>query len=221
MEYNPSVNYKELHLQWIKKHKSFKPKGGIECDPKTGRPFWNSYYEQMEEMYKHYIYPKTAFICLRDDIKHFTIDQDIDEKVNMVLGLIPTEKYFVTFNFNDNNFDLTKILPALEKLKSKTYIHKMDAVFEYHGSKHNHPHIHMILEVSGPDRTEGRFKKLIRRTQLYNILSADNYLDFKRYSPERHEDYLEGGKKESKLKLLEQDKIWREQLNLQHSYSKS
>lgn len=221
MEYNPNIDYRSLHLEWIKKHKSFKPKGGLTLDVKTGRSTWNTYYEQMEAMYRDcYKLHKTAYILLKDDIKHFNVDEDIDDKVNTILGLTPTEKYFITFNFNDDNFDLDKIMPAFERLRDKSYINKMDAVFEYHGSKSNHPHIHMILEVSGPDRTYGRFKKLLTRTQLYKLLAADNFFDIKKFIADRHEDYVDGNKKEDKIKLVELDKEWRAKLNLLDIYTK-
>lgn len=221
-EYNPEIDYKNLHLDWIKKHKNFKPKGGLALTLNSSQPAYKSYYDQMEDMYNNvYKLHKTAYLLLRDDIKHFTVRDDIDEKVNMVLGLTPTEKYFMTFNFHDNNFDLSKIMPAFEKLKSKTYIQKMDAVFEYHGSKENHPHIHMVVEVRGPDRTFGRFKKVMKQTQLYKLLKADNFFDYKIYVAERHEDYIDGNKRAEKEALVAKDKIWRTSLGLEHIYLKN
>lgn len=221
-DYDSSIDYRSIHLEWIKKYKHFKPKGGLALALNSSQPAYKTYYDQMEDMYNNvYKLHKTAYLLLRDDIKHFTVRDDIDDKVSQVLGLVQTQKYFITFNFNDNNFDLSKILPAFERFKQKTYIHKMDAVFEYHGSRGNHPHIHMVVEVKGADRTFGRFKKVMKQTQLYKLLAADNFFDIKAYNPARHEDYIDGNKRAEKEALVAKDKVWRTSLGLEHIYLKN
>lgn len=220
-EYDPNTDYVTLHLDWVKKHKSFKPKGGLPIAPGEHKSKFNTYLEYLEYMYREcYKQHKTAYTLLKMDTEFFKVDEDIDDKVAAVLGEVPTEKYFVTFNYNDDNFDLGKIMPALKRLFKKTYIIQAEAVFEYHGKNNNHPHIHCIFEIKGPDRTPGRFKKTLKTTQLYSLLNADNFLDIKKYDANRHEDYLEGNKRGSKLLNVEKDKAWRDELGLLHLYTK-
>lgn len=221
MEYDPNIDYKSIHLEWIKAHKNFKPKGGLIISSYTGRYLYNTYYEQMEALYKDcYKSHKSGYILLKDDVNHMKCDDNIDEKVELLLGISSTEKYFLTFNFSDDNFEIERIMPAFSRLMDKSYIVKLEAVFEYFGSKSNHPHIHMIVEVKGKDKTFGRFKKLIRQTQLYKLLSADNFFDIKKFGS-HHEDYVDGNKKDAKMENVEKDKIWRQQYKLDDIYIKS
>lgn len=220
-DYDPNEDYVKLHLDWVKKHKSFKPKGGLPIAPGEHKSKFNTYLEYLEYMYREcYKQHKTAYTLLKMDREFFNVDEDIDDKVAAVFGEVPTEKYFVTFNYNDDNFDLKLIMNSLERLFNKTYIVNAEAVFEYHGSKNNHPHIHCIFEVKGQDRTFGRFKKTLKTSPLYKLLKADNFFDFKKFIAERHEDYLEGNKRDEKLKNVEKDKAWREELGLLDLYTK-
>lgn len=213
--YDPAVDYKRLHLEWINANKSFRPRGGVMSN-------YNSYYEEMTAMYGPHGFKRneSAYLCLRDDYNWHKHNKTVNDEVATIFGDKPVNNnpsFFVTFNWSDKNFKLDKILPGIEKLFKKSWIDNARGVFEYHGLEDNHPHFMCIIQVN-KHKTWGRFKDKILQSALSQTLDK-NFIDIKVHRS-YHDDYLDLDKKQSKILCLERDVEWRKSLFLKEEYIK-
>lgn len=207
--YKEEVDYKRLHLDWIKANPRFKPKVSM-LDRYT------TYLEQMEAMYystdavlKHNF---TAYLYLRDDYKWKTSGaKDVNDRVAVMFGGKIEQKeptFFVTFNFDNSKWNAIKALSACNKLLEKTWITSAYGVFEYHGNTQNHPHLMMKLVVNKYGKL-GKLKDKLKETSLCTqLMNGINFLDIKIYQP-YHDDYMQLDKALEKNQQIENDKVWR------------
>lgn len=213
--YNDSLDYKKLHLEWIKANRGFRPKRGVEMR-------YSSYLEEMTDMYYNdgIKFNKTAYIYLRDDYNHSKASKSINEEVAVMFGDKPINTnptFFVTFNWNDENFKIPVILKALEKLFSKSWIDEARGVFEYHGLHGNHPHFMCLIQVN-KHKSFGRFKDKILQSAIAQTLGK-NFIDIK-IAKSFHQDYLDLDKSVEKEECLKNDCLWRISLGLHSEYKK-
>lgn len=213
--YKEDVDYKKLHLEYIKANPRFRPLGGVS-------PNYSSYFEQLSSLYHEGSIKsnKTAYIFLRDDYNHQKKSKTINDEVATMFGDVPENNnptYFVTFNWTDDNFKLDKILNAIQKLFSKSWIDNARGVFEYHGLQGNHPHFHSLIQVN-KHKTFGRFMDKIVQSAMGSTLNK-NFIDIKVARP-YHLEYLEFDKRVEKTECLEKDIIFRRENNLKDVYIK-
>lgn len=214
--YREDVDYKKLHLEFIKANPRFRPLGGVS-------PNYSSYFEQLSSLYHEGSIKsnKTAYIFLRDDYNHQKKSKSINDEVASLFGDIPENNnptYFVTFNWNDDNFKKEKILDCIAKLFNKSWIDNASGVFEYHGLNGNHPHFHSLIQVN-KHKTFGRFRDKIFQSAIASTLNK-NFIDIKVARP-YHIDYLEFDKKKEKSECLDKDICWRGENGLKEKYEKN
>lgn len=212
--YDSSKDYKRIHLEWIKANKGFRPQRGI-------MPMYNSYFDEMLDMYQETLKQNTtAYIYLRDDYEWSKKSKTINQEVASMFGDVPENTnptFFITFNWNDTNFDIPKILNGVGKLFSKSWIDNARGVFEYHGSQKNHPHFMCLLQVN-KHKSFGRIRDKIFQSALGKTLTS-NFIDIK-VAKTYHQDYLDLDKCESKQESLAKDVLWRKSLGLNEEYKK-
>lgn len=214
--YDESKDYKQLHLEWIKANRSFRPKRGLQMR-------YTSYLEEMTDMYYNdgIKFNKTAYIYLRDDYNHSKQSKTINDEIAIMFGDKPINTnptFFVTFNWNEENFKVPEILKSLEKLFSKSWIDEARGVFEYYGLKGNHPHFMCLIQVN-KHKTFGRFKDKILQSSLASTLGK-NFIDIK-IAKSYHQEYLDLDKTVDKQECLEKDILWRKSLGLKEEYTKN
>lgn len=214
--YDESKDYKQIHLEWIKANRSFRPKRGIS-------PQFSNYFDEMVYTYgpEGIKFNKTAYIYLRDDFFFSQKSKTINDEVASMFGckiVNSNPSFFVTFNWTDENFKFDKIHKSMLKLFSKSWIDNAKAVFEYNTTKGNHPHAHMVIQVN-KHKTFGRFKDKILQSCMASTL-AKNFIDIK-LAQSYHQDYLDGDKRQEKMPLVEADKIWRQSLGIKEEYTKN
>lgn len=218
-DYDPTKDYKTLHIEWLRNNRSFRPKGG--------NPFpllYNTYIEYMNAMYFSedgcFKNNETAYLCLRDDYKWSKRSQTINEEVATLFGdKIENNNpcYFVTFNWTDANFNIQKALTGVERLFDKAWVDNARGVFEYYGMKDNHPHFHCIIQVN-------KYKKIydFRKKMFESSLGSDlakNFIHVK-YAKDYHEDYVDLDKDPAKAECLAKDVEWREANGFAPEYRK-
>lgn len=213
--YDPTKDYKTLHLEWLKNNRSFRPKTPALLT-------FNNYYEQMENAYHdgHIKHNETAYIYLKDDYAHSKKSKTVNQEVAEMFGdkvENTNPKFFVTFNWSDNNFDIPHALKGVDKLFNKDWVDEARGVFEYHTSNHNHPHFMCIIQVN-KNKTFSKFKEKMLSSYLANGL-APNFISVMNYAP-RHDDYLDLDKVAEKQELLDNDVLWRNENGLAHEYKK-
>jgi len=145
MALHPSAH---LHLEWIKKHPGFVPDIPIQ-------PQFKTYYEDMQNFW---IYntkvcpdsvPMMANRWLADDIRlQQSYEARLRDKCKELGVALKKHDWFATLNFKDEekmSVLIPKIKDLITKILSFDWVLKCRAVFEYHGSKGNHPHVHMLI----------------------------------------------------------------------------
>lgn len=208
-EFNLKLNYKEIHLEWIKRNPSFRPKGGL--------PPNVTYFNYMNDMYRDTIkQQKTAYIYLRDDYKHLkSRNIDVNHYVAAMFGDKPDEtqnSFFVTFNFDPKLFNPIRAIADVRRLFDKSWVDQAYGVFEFHTENGNHPHFMMKLTVNKYNK-KGKLLDKMAESTLAKMTSGKNFIDVKPFLP-CHQDYLELDKDPSKKEYLEKDIIWRKENNL-------
>jgi hypothetical protein len=207
--YNSEIDYKNLHLEFIKANPRFRPKCGL-------LDRYQSYLEQMQAMYygndATIKLNTTAFLYLRDDYKWKKSGmKDINEKIALMFGDNPEQKdpvFFITFNFDNSKWDANKAINAVNKLFEKSWITSAYGVFEYYGSQQNHPHLMMKLVVNKYGKL-GKLKDKLKETSLCTqLMSGINFLDIKLFQS-YHNDYMQLDKSLEKKEQLDKDIVWR------------
>lgn len=216
-DYDENVDYKNLHLLWIAKHKDFRPRHPIISK-------FNTYLEQQKDLYDTQIkLNKTAYYYYKDDVAFFKERFDIDKKTKELFRFDndcdDMVRYFVTINFPPDmekfKKDKSKILTNLDKFLNSKMLIDGKAVFEYNGTN-AHPHIMMLVTPNEYYKSWGRFKKQILQTALSKMV-GENFTDIKT-GKEYHDKYMNLEKKEDKKEALEKDVLWRRDNNLDEEY---
>lgn len=211
MEYDETENYKYLHLEWIKANPNFKPR--------TSLSGGGTYLDEMRNMYygEHAVIKsnKTAYIYLRDDYMWKNGGRnDVLKKIEGMFGKVQTNGWFVTFGFDPAKWNAQVALKGIDRLLNLDWVVKVYGVFEYYGSKGDHPHLHVIMHVDEKYNKQYKMLKKLKETTLYTkLMSNPQNLDVK-VLQEHHDSYLRGGKKESKQVLCEKDEEWRTEQGL-------
>lgn len=218
MAYNPDIDYKQLHLEWIQMNPCFKTE--------YNRSLYNSYYDEMYACYYSseavFKQNRTAWLLLGDDVKKKNSRQNVIKRVNQLYGIEQTlPSFFVTFNFDETLFTPELAMKGVKALLDKTYVESAYGVFEYYGKEKNHPHLHIRLTMNKYN-TFGKLKDKLKQTTLVTKLTGGiNFVDIKPYIEARHKEYLECDKALEKTEQIEKDKVWRENNGLPHYISKS
>lgn len=219
--YNPKVDYKKLHCEWVREKKGFRPKGGNPLPL-----MYPSYLEYLNAMYygsdATFKFNETAYMNLRADYKWAASSTKVLDEVAVMFGDVPQNdnpSYFVTFNWapDSSNFDPVHAVKGVQRLFSKAWVDNARGVFEYHGLKGNHPHFMCIIQVN-KYKKKYDFKDKMLESSLAKGLSS-NFVDIKPHKA-YHDDYLDLDKSSDKKECLEKDVIWRVENNLAQEYKK-
>lgn len=220
-EYNPKVDYKKLHCEWVREKKGFRPKGGnpLPLMYKTYLDYLSGMYYGTDATFKR---NETAYLLLKDDYNWAKRSANVVDEVAVMFGDVPKNdnpSYFVTFNWSPDcsNFNPEHAVKGVQRLFSKSWVDNARGVFEYHGLHGNHPHFMCIIQVN-KYKKKYDFKDKILESSLAKGLAA-NFIDIKPCQ-EYHQDYLDLDKSSEKQECLEKDVIWRNENNLLHEYKK-
>lgn len=219
-EYDSTINYVSLHLEWIQANKNFKPKGGLDSVV-NGKPHYETYYDQQAAIYRDLKDPNHfAWICLRDDVRWKSgARKDVNDQVNLMFGITKKEnfpEFFVTFNFANDLFDSQKVLKDVALFLKLSWIQSCYGVFEYHTETGGHPHLMMIIAVN---KNSNKVKDKMLESRLAKYCRGANFIDVKR-AKEFHHDYVQLQKALPKSEFLEKDVLWRIEQNLPHEIVK-
>lgn len=214
---DPTVDYRQLHLEWIREHPHYRPKD----TPTSVLSLYKTYFDEMYGCYygKDAVFKtnECGYTLLRDDVKAFNKPKyEVTNKVNQMFGIsspITEPTFFITINFDEKKFNSLTVLQAVNKLFEKEWITKAYGVFEYHGKEDNHPHLHFQLQVNKYGKL-GKIKDKLKATTLVTKFTGGiNFVDIKLYQ-NYHTDYLALDKRPEKTEQLEKDIKWRETMGL-------
>lgn len=210
-DFDPTKDYKSLHLEWLKNNKSFRPKSGIPLN-------YSSYFDYMTELYRDTIKSQTtAYWYLKDDHKFSKRSKTINEEIDILFGYKPdvsdyANTFFITFNFDPNRFKPEAAVKAVERLFNKSWVDIGYGVFECYTSAGQHPHFMCKLKVNKYNK-KGKLLDKMAESVLAKFTGGKHFIDIKEFQP-IHQDYIELDKRPEKQIYLEQDKIWRLENNI-------
>lgn len=210
--YDDSIDYKALHLEWLKVHRSFRPKTNV-----VPISFIGSYYDWMREMYYNggISQNRSAYLWFRDDYRWNKKSKTIDQEAAAIFGDVvesDLNAWFVTLSFDPKRFESPLVLKSLHKFLEKSYVEECYAIFEYHTENGGHPHLHMKLKMDKYKQKSKVIEKVFQ-SPLGKFLENKNFVDVKNFMP-CHKDYLDYDKRPEKQEYLNQDVMWRKEQNL-------
>lgn len=126
------------------------------------------------------------------------------------------KKFFLTINFptklvqkNEREF----LLDMIQRLGEIANLNLMNVTPEKYIEKDNavaiHYHIHAEVET-----TYAKSQLIVNVASKFKKFISKNFIDVKPYKDIRHDKYLEGCKKDSKMKYVEMDRQWRESIGI-------
>lgn len=224
-EYDPEVDWREAHYEWIKENKNFTPKAG-RLKTLSGANMYPGYLEEMVARYRDMSLAtvnKMAYVHYKDDVFWSRAEKGTATKKALLLFGLDVKKtypaFFVTFNFSPLKFKPVEVLKDLGKFMDKSWIKSLDGIFEYYTEEGEHPHLHMYMEVDKYN-TCGKILDKMKESRLAKYCAGANFIDVKKGLP-HHKDYVDGDKSVAKKDNLAKDEMWRIENNLPHRIVKN
>lgn len=211
-----------LHLEWIKKHPGFVPDIPL-------RPNFKTYFDDMQDFWTWNTkicpgaVPMMADRWLLDDVR---LSQSYDERLRQKckdLGIaVKQHVWFATLNFPDSeniSVLIPKIKDVVSKILSFDWVTKCRAVFEYHGSKGTHPHVHLLITTPF---TKSKVVEKLWATGGIKVLmnQKKNFVQVQKETLPSHHKYILLDKEENKMPLVAKDIVWRRQNSIPEFYEK-
>lgn len=232
-DYDPSVDYKIEHLDWLGERKHFCP--GWAMMNGTCK----SYQELMCQMYygadASIRSNKTAFLYYRDDVYAVkkTKDKSATQRALETFGLTAKketsypDKWFITFNYppdaHTKDKFVSKVETGVQRLFMKEWVLEARGCFEYYGKTKNHAHFMCVIKINqdcNPICNISKFHKVIKEASIASLIKEKNFIEFKKFE-ERHDEYVDLIKCEAKQDALDKDRTWRDKMGLRHHYNKT
>lgn len=191
--YDPSANYIEiLDTLWV--------------NPKTGESSGNSELMRLIKESDEWKNEACYKMCVAT-IGYKLKQQRARAKLyDAITGATDTMKYFVTVAFKEELFTVKQFKTWWCKMTSKAKVLNCRGVLERYSDAGQNTHLHMIIET--PFK-KGRLIQFIWETAgIKKLVEQKNFIDVKDYD-ERHEDYVNGDKRESKKEHVEKDREFR------------
>jgi len=208
------MDYKSLHLKWIKQTPSF--------SPKFAQQFTEPYYDIIVELYKKsFVTNDVARQFFATDMQwHNQSNQQLLSLTKEVTKSNPMSPLFVTIGFNHQTWNIPSCVKVIENIIKFDWIASIYAVFEYHRENGLHPHVHMIIILATPLSKSKVLEKLWAAGGIKKVCLTKSFIDYK-LAEEYHYKYIKGEKKESKMPFVEQDKIWRNKNKINDFFCKN
>jgi len=208
---NIKMNYKALHLQWITNHPRFIDKQSYNVP----------YIEIMEQTYKNpAITDEIALEFFKSDVRWYHESQDLIANIVALSKAPPLpDSLFITIGFNHQTWTPNKCHKAIENLLSLTLIKTATAVFELHRENGEHPHVHLLITTDKNYPKSRVIDRIYNCKGIKDLVVGKQFIDYK-IAEAYHLGYINGDKKEEKLKYVEMDNNWKMCQGLPFNYIK-
>lgn len=208
------MDYKSLHLSWLRKRPTFIPKNHYLY---SGEP----YFDLMEFIYNNQSCTQDhAYEFWRSDMLW---EKQVEEQVKNVTKNVyknePVSSVFVTIGFNHQTWDIPSCVKVIKKICSFDWILTVRAVFELHRENGLHPHVHMLINPSVPITKSKMIEKIWAAAGIKKVCLKKSFIDYK-IAADYHHKYIMGEKQENKMKYVLADIEWREKNGIDHFFEK-
>ena len=149
---------------------------------------------------------------------------DEEQEFGSRLSAQDTVALFVTLSPEPGSATIFQMHDSMKRISVKKGIVCMFWVLENYGGKGQHPHVHalILLDKTVVNGERGKMKSTVVRILKGYRTKSDAYLDIKPVSEKSYQkklDYIVGKKYDKdKMKLVEQDRLWRRELGLSDYY---
>lgn len=219
MEFDEKVDYRNLHLEWIRANPSFRPKTAFD------RSLFSSYFafKSWEYSSPEPCSNKFAYICLTDDYRYSKqkASKTVNAEVAEMFGDGPPvefkDAYFVTFNFDEKLFVAEDVVIDLAKFLQLSWIDEFFGVFEYNTEEGHHPHLMCRMKIN--KYKKAKLLDKLAESRLAKYCNGRNFIDV-RPLMDYHLDYLSLDKTPRKTAYIVADQGWRKANNIKEYYEK-
>jgi len=208
------MDYKSLHIVWIKSHPNFMPK------------FASDYGSTMyiDVMKRLYINPRVTNECAKmffdSDRKWFDSSNSIiKEMVKQDRKGQDSQKLFITIGFNHQTWSIPECVKVIEKIKQYDWIKGLKARFELHRTNGEHPHVHFLIELNEQIPKSKVLEKLWATKGIKKICLAKSFIDYK-LAQDYHNAYIMLDKCDEKMDCVNKDIKWRSENNIPELFEK-
>lgn len=216
------MDYKSLHLAFLKSHPQFTPKYSYD--------YTEPYYNVMAELYRtrnfvggRYVDRVTnvhaQMFYESDMLWQKACQQAIKSDIRDAHKNDPLAPVFVTIGFNHQTWDVPSCVKVIETIKSRPWIKTIHAVFELHRDNGMHPHVHMLITPSEPLTKSKMLEKIWATAGIKKVCLKKSFIDYKLASDYHHE-YILLNKKESKMQYVAKDIAWRKENDIPEFWEK-
>lgn len=217
-----------LHLTWIKqdKNKNFIPREGNSFDNFGGTTRMISYYDSMNTLYNSEGWINSPYgevlaeRFLREDKKYkYELEHRLDELDKEIKKkVVHPVAHFITINCPPE-IHLKQLEPLVKRILAYDWVMPgSKAVLEYHGDENCHSHTHMKIICVHPKMKT--IEKIWAAAGIKKLCGGRNSIHHELYVPERHNDYIDGIKRQSKIDNVELDRELRDSLGIPHLFEK-
>jgi len=196
------MDYKSLHLAFLKSNPQF-------C-PKFSQDYSEPYFNIMSELYRNrHVTNIHAQMFYEADMQWKKVCADaIKSHIKQAHKNDPSAPVFVTIGFNHQTWNIASCVKVIETITKHKFIKTIYAVFEYHRENGLHPHVHMLITPSEPITKSKLIEKIWATAGIKKVVLKKSFIDYK-IACDYHHNYILGEKQESKLQYVQQDKEWR------------
>lgn len=196
------MDYKSLHLQWILKRPNFLPQGDHYDDYHL--VMWTLYQKPnvTQELAKTFFEYDRKCILVYDQLISELNKQDLKE-INS-----KSDKLFITIGFNHQTWTISDCVKVIENIIAFDWIKSCTAKFELFRENGEHPHCHFLIELTHKIPKSKVLEKLWATKGIKKVCLKKSFIDYK-IAEAYHDDYVNGIKKESKMKYVALDQEWR------------
>lgn len=208
--YNEKYDYKAAHIAWATKNPTFESKQFSTMPAVKVNNYYlerPSYVETLKEWYltsSNFI----AYLNYYDDLQWLEDCQEI--KKSLLVKPFETNVAHVAVGFNHQEFTVKKGFEFIQAvLNLGCVLDGSFAVMENFRENGIHPHVHMKIYWSGQLNKSQIIQAIFRARHGKKLVLGKNFIQFDNWIPETHDNYLNGIKKESKMKYVDMDREWR------------
>lgn len=222
------MDYKSLHLAFLKSHPQFTPKYSYD--------YTEPYYNVMAELYRtrnfvggRYVDRVTnvhaQMFYESDMLWQKACQQAIKSHIRDAHKNDSLAPVFVTIGFNHQTWNIPSCVKVIETIVARPWIKTIHAVFELHRDTGIHPHVHMLITPSEPLTKSKMLEKIWATAGIKNLVLANRgkkcstFVDYK-LAEDYHYKYIKLEKTEDKMKYVAKDIVWRKENGIQEYWEK-
>jgi len=167
------------------------------------------YDDPMVNNYMAYCFFENDKSWLLEVIRHSKPIEDVKNELG----------WFITIGFNHQTWNVVNCVKVIERILALPWVTSCTAVFELHRENGQHPHCHFLITTLEKMYKSKILEKFYAVRGIKSVCLNKSFIDVKVAEP-RHQKYITLDKVQSKLRFIEQDKIWRAENNIKEKYEK-